>query len=53
MEINDLYVVKTHMYNSLIYSEKLSKIIGKLFGIIMLSYYLYYVIKMIKYEFKY
>jgi hypothetical protein len=38
-------VVKTYIYNSLIYSEKLSKIIGKLFGILMLSYYLYYVIK--------
>jgi len=46
-------MVKTYMYKSLIYSEKLSKIIGKLFGILRLSYYLYYVIKMIKYEFKY
>ena len=41
------------MYNSLKANKKLSKIIGKLFGIFVLSYYLYYVIKMINYEFKY
>lgn len=44
---------QTRKHNSLIYSEELLKIFTLKFGYVKTYYYLYYVIKMIKYEFKY